>query len=53
MSTDETGDYPIIIEGLCNGFGDQLIHENLSLKVRRGEILYVLENLQENYVQPG
>ncbi len=42
MSTDETGDYPIIIEGLCNGFGDQLIHENLSLKVRRGEILGVV-----------
>ena len=35
-------EYPIIVDGLCNGFGDQLIHENLSLKVRRGEILGVV-----------
>ena len=46
MSTDGThgspGEFPIIVEGLCNGFGDQLIHENLSLKVRRGEILGVV-----------
>ena len=35
-------EYPIIIDGLCNGFGDQLVHENLSLKVRRGEILGVV-----------
>lgn len=36
------GQYPIVIEGLKNAFGDQVIHENLSLKVRRGEILGVV-----------
>ncbi len=37
-----SADYPIVVEGLCNSFGDQLIHEDLSLKVRRGEILGVV-----------
>ncbi|MBT2134591.1 ABC transporter ATP-binding protein [Croceibacterium sp. LX-88] len=36
------GEYPIEIEGLRNSFGSQVIHENLSLKVRRGEILGVV-----------
>jgi len=36
------GEYPIVIEGLRNSFGDQVIHEDLSLKVRRGEILGVV-----------
>lgn len=36
------GDYPIIVEGLCNKFGDHVIHEDLSLKVRRGEIIGVV-----------
>ncbi|MFC4254537.1 ATP-binding cassette domain-containing protein [Altererythrobacter xixiisoli] len=36
------GQYPIVIEGLKNAFGDQVIHDNLSLKVRRGEILGVV-----------
>jgi phospholipid/cholesterol/gamma-HCH transport system ATP-binding protein len=36
------GDYPIEIEGLKNCFGEQVIHEDLSLKVRRGEILGVV-----------
>jgi phospholipid/cholesterol/gamma-HCH transport system ATP-binding protein len=35
-------DYPIIVEGLRNSFGDQVIHEDLSLKVRKGEILGVV-----------
>lgn len=35
-------DYPIVVEGLKNSFGDNVIHENLSLKVRRGEILGVV-----------
>ena len=39
---DERDDYPIVVEGLSNCFGDQIIHENLSLKVRRGEILGVV-----------
>ena len=36
------GDYPIIVEGLTNRFGTQVVHEDLSLKVRRGEILGVV-----------
>ncbi len=36
------GEYPIVIEGLKNSFGDQVVHEDLSLKVRRGEILGVV-----------
>ncbi len=36
------GEYPIVIEGLTNRFGKQVVHEDLSLKVRRGEILGVV-----------
>jgi phospholipid/cholesterol/gamma-HCH transport system ATP-binding protein len=36
------GEFPIEIEGLRNTFGEQVIHDNLSLKVRRGEILGVV-----------
>lgn len=36
------GEYPIVIEGLTNAFGDQVIHEDLNLKVRKGEILGVV-----------
>ena len=36
------GDYPIVVEGLLNRFGDHVVHEDLSLKVRRGEILGVV-----------
>jgi len=36
------GKYPIEIEGVTNAFGDQVVHENLSLKVKRGEILGVV-----------
>jgi len=36
------GKYPIEIAGLRNSFGEQVIHEDLSLKVRRGEILGVV-----------
>lgn len=35
-------DYPIVVQGLRNQFGDHVIHENLSLKVRRGEIIGVV-----------
>jgi phospholipid/cholesterol/gamma-HCH transport system ATP-binding protein len=37
-----TGEFPIVVSGLTNAFGDQVIHENLSLEVRRGEILGVV-----------
>ena len=36
------GDYPIVVEGLTNRFGDITVHEDLDLKVRRGEILGVV-----------
>ena len=35
-------EYPIVVEGLVNRFGDQTIHDGLNLKVRRGEILGVV-----------
>ncbi|MXO89454.1 ABC transporter ATP-binding protein [Pontixanthobacter aquaemixtae] len=35
-------EYPIVVEGLVNRFGDQTVHEDLSLKVRQGEILGVV-----------
>lgn len=35
-------DYPIVVEGLKNSFGNFVVHENLSLKVRRGEIIGVV-----------
>jgi phospholipid/cholesterol/gamma-HCH transport system ATP-binding protein len=37
-----TGEYPIVIEGLGNAFGEDVVHDDLSLKVRRGEILGVV-----------
>ena len=36
------GEFPIVIKGLRNSFGDQVVHEDLDLKVRRGEILGVV-----------
>jgi phospholipid/cholesterol/gamma-HCH transport system ATP-binding protein len=36
------GEFPIEIAGLRNSFGEQVIHEDLSLQVRRGEILGVV-----------
>lgn len=39
---DSAGDFPIIVEGLVNRFGEQTVHEDLSLKVKRGEILGVV-----------
>ena len=36
------GDYPIVVEGLKNQFGDAVIHEDLDLEVKRGEILGVV-----------
>lgn len=35
-------DFAIRITGLTNSFGDQVVHENLSLDVRHGEILGVV-----------
>lgn len=41
MSLDDP-EFPIVVEGLRNSFGSNVIHENLSLKVRKGEILGVV-----------
>ncbi|HVR90834.1 MAG TPA: ABC transporter ATP-binding protein [Novosphingobium sp.] len=37
-----TGDHPIVIKDLRNAFGDQVIHDGLSLTVNRGEIIGVV-----------
>ena len=37
-----TGDHPIVVKGLKNSFGDQIIHEGLDLSVNRGEIIGVV-----------
>lgn len=45
MSANELhfeGDFPIEIRGLTNAFGDFVVHEDLNLKVKRGEILGVV-----------
>ena len=42
MNSTADSDFPIIVEGLRNSFGEHVIHEDLSLKVRRGEILGVV-----------
>lgn len=36
------GEFPIVISGLTNAFGDFKVHDELDLKVRRGEILGVV-----------
>ncbi|WP_114520612.1 ATP-binding cassette domain-containing protein [Altererythrobacter sp. ZODW24] len=36
------GDFPIVVSGLTNRFGTQTVHEDLSLEVRRGEIIGVV-----------
>lgn len=36
------GEFPIIVEGVRNAFGEQVIHDGLSLKVQRGEIIGVV-----------
>ncbi|MEO5587823.1 MAG: ATP-binding cassette domain-containing protein [Novosphingobium sp.] len=36
------GEHPIVVEGLRNTFGENVIHEDLSLTVNRGEIIGVV-----------
>ena len=36
------GEFPIVVEGLVNSFGEQTIHDGLDLEVKRGEILGVV-----------
>ncbi|MBV1686586.1 ABC transporter ATP-binding protein [Novosphingobium sp. G106] len=42
IAPEFTGDYPIVIKGLRNSFGEHVIHEDLSLEVKRGEIIGVV-----------
>lgn len=44
LATDSAArdDDPIVVEGLSNAFGDHVVHDNVSLRVRRGEILGVV-----------
>lgn len=39
---DYDGTHPIVIKGLTNCFGDQVVHEELDLRVRKGEVLGVV-----------
>jgi phospholipid/cholesterol/gamma-HCH transport system ATP-binding protein len=36
------GEFPIVVRGLSNSFGDQVIHDGLDLAVKRGEIIGVV-----------
>ncbi|WP_260928654.1 ABC transporter ATP-binding protein [Novosphingobium sp. 9] len=40
--SEDYGEYPIVVEGLTNAFGSHLVHDELSFKVRKGEILGVV-----------
>ncbi|MDE2596493.1 MAG: ATP-binding cassette domain-containing protein [Sphingomonadales bacterium] len=42
MSQSRASDFPIVVEGLRNVFGDHVIHDGLDLTVRRGEIIGVV-----------
>ena len=42
MTVVQDDDFPIVVEGLRNSFGEHVVHEDLSLKVRRGEILGIV-----------
>ncbi|HET9630321.1 MAG TPA: ATP-binding cassette domain-containing protein [Novosphingobium sp.] len=39
---EPTPEFPIVVEGLVNRFGEHTIHEGLDLQVRKGEILGVV-----------
>jgi phospholipid/cholesterol/gamma-HCH transport system ATP-binding protein len=42
VSEADTDDIVIAVHGLRNSFGEQIIHENLDIEVKRGEILGVV-----------
>lgn len=42
MAGPDQSDFPIVVEGLRNAFGEHVVHDNLDLKVRRGEIIGVV-----------
>lgn len=39
---DDDPEFPIVVRGLRNSFGEHVIHEDLSIEVRKGEILGVV-----------
>ncbi len=39
---EDTPEFPVVVEGLRNAFGSHVVHEDLNLKVRRGEIIGVV-----------
>ena len=54
MSEAADQEYPIVIEGLRNSFGSFVVHDELSLKVRRGEIIGVTHSAQSrSAARPG
>jgi phospholipid/cholesterol/gamma-HCH transport system ATP-binding protein len=42
LATGQAGEVLVRVRGLCNRFGDQVVHENLDLDLYRGEILGVV-----------
>ncbi|SMP52406.1 phospholipid/cholesterol/gamma-HCH transport system ATP-binding protein [Novosphingobium panipatense] len=42
QTRSDAEDYPIVVKGLHNAFGEYVIHDGLDLKVRRGEIIGVV-----------
>ncbi|VWX47018.1 ABC transporter ATP-binding protein [Novosphingobium sp. 9U] len=42
ITHDHDPEFPIVVKGLRNSFGEHVIHEDLSLEVRKGEILGVV-----------
>ncbi|WP_052134353.1 ABC transporter ATP-binding protein [Sphingomonas sp. 37zxx] len=42
LAQERDDDFIICVRGLKNAFGDQVVHENLDLDVRRGEIIGVV-----------
>lgn len=42
LHTQDPGAYPVIAQGVRNAFGDNVVHDNLDLEVRRGEILGIV-----------
>jgi phospholipid/cholesterol/gamma-HCH transport system ATP-binding protein len=42
MPEHYNGEFPIVIKGLTTSFGENVVHEGLDLKVKRGEVLGVV-----------
>jgi len=42
LHTQDAGEFPIVAEGVRNAFGTNVVHDNLDLKVKRGEVLGIV-----------